>query len=460
LKRRSIQLLHLSKIFIFLLSVFKFTLLLPSLSRVYFYGNNFVSDQIIDSIFNNFNVKDGIDSVIKIYLENGFPFISLEVDSVLMRGDADLYFIRIKENGKYFVDHIENVSNVKNSFLNGSLRLKNKIFNEKYIKKKLKELDIYDGIFVDTIFDVCKYSDTSVVIKTNIIQGKMSSVSGILSSSLDTFKINGFLNILLKSPFGNFDTYSIDYQRIKGYNSFLDVYFEYPYLFSLPTGIFGNLSFQSIDTTYNIEDFNFGFKIFFTDKLTLTTGYGQKNVNYIKSDSTDLKENYISGGLEYKSKNLLSSSKIFYNFKNLTNNWTSLIEKGEFKNFYRKIGYSFTFDSYLNFSDSLKDYMKIFIGGNKNIKGYPEDFTQVYNFIYGEFKIGYLTKQFFPGLFLDFIFYNIENINIYNSYRNLLSYGIFLIAKNENYQTTIYYALNRDISIVEGRVHLIFSVFF
>ncbi|MEJ5306942.1 MAG: hypothetical protein WHT27_01410 [candidate division WOR-3 bacterium] len=395
-----------------------------------------------------------------IYLNYGYPFITIEIDSVLNYGNFDIFYLTIKENGKFFIERVENVYNVKSSYLNGILRLKNKVFQEKYIVEKLKNLSSNEDLLIDTTFYVEKFSDSSVIIKTKIDQGKLSSISGILTSSIDSFNLNGFLNIFLKSPFGYFDIYSIDYQRINKNNTYLSANFEFPYIFSTPLGLFGNINFESIETFYTKQEYNAGIKVFITEKFSALTGYGKRSINYLASDSFDIVENFLIGGLDYFSKNFFFSNKSTINYTDLKNSWAYMTPQIGYKNNIKVFGYWFYFDSYLNFASNLKDYMKVQIGGNKNIKGYPENFLKVFTFLYQEVKIGYLGKNFETGIFFDNIFYNLEQLKNYRSFKNLFSYGLFLTANISNYKTSLYYALNKDLTPLEGRVHLLFSIYF
>ncbi|HAF07335.1 MAG: Surface antigen (D15) [candidate division TA06 bacterium 32_111] len=436
------------------------TLLFPKESRVFYYGNNFISNLIIDSIFKSNDLKKGVDNLIDLYVENGYPFVKIDIDSVLMVGDFDLYYLTIKENGQFYIERVENIYNVKSSYLNGILRIRNKLFKESLIVEKLKNLSFNEDLIIDTTFFVEKVSDTSVLIKTKIQQGKLSSISGILTSSLDTLSLNGFLNIYLKSPFGFFDVYSINYQRINKNNSYLTGFTEFPYIFSTPIGLFGNISFESIETYYNKEEYSFGLKVFVTEKFTVSTGYGKRNINFLSSDSSDISENYLIGSVDFFSKRFFFLNRTTINYSEIKKNWAFMTQKFGYKNSFKKIGYWFSFDSYMNFSSDLKDYMKIQIGGNDNLKGYPENFLKVYNFFYQEIKSGYLGKNIETGLFFDNVLYNIEKITDYKSYSDLFSYGIFLTTNLSNYRASLYYALNKDITPLQGRIHLLFSIFF
>lgn len=405
-------------------------------------------------------MQKGIEKILDLYLNNGYPFITIEIDSVLNYGNFDLYYLTIKENQKFLIEKVENLYNVKSSYLNGVLRLKNKVFQEKYIVEKLKNLSSNEDLIIDTTFYVEKVSDSSVIVKTKIEQGKLSSISGILASSIDSFNLNGFLNIFLKSPFGYFDIYSVNYQRINKNNTYLSANLEFPYIFSTPLGIFGNINFESIETFYTKQEYNAGVKIFITEKFSALTGYGKRNINYLASDSTDITENSLIGGLDYFSKNFFFSNTSMINYTDFKNSWAYMTPKIGYKNNIKVFGYWFYFDSYLNFTSNLKDYMKVQIGGNKNIKGYPENFLKVFNFFYQEIKIGYLNKNFETGIFFDNIFYNIEELENYRSFENLFSYGLFLTANISNYKTSLYYALNKDLTPLQGRIHLLFSIYF
>lgn len=395
-----------------------------------------------------------------IYLNNGYPYIKIEIDSVLNSGNFDIYYITIKENGIFFIERVENIYSVKSSYLNGILRLRNKLFKEKFIVEKLKNLSINEDLIIDTTFYVEKFSDSSVTIKTKIDQGKLSSISGILTSSIDSFSLNGFLNIFLKSPFGYFDIYSINYQRINKNNTYLNANVEFPYLVSTPLGLFGNVNFESIENFYNKQEYNVGIKVFITEKFSALTGYGKRSINYLASDFSDIVENFLIGGMDYFSKNFFFSNTSTVNYTDFKNSWAYMMPKFGYKNSIKILGYWFYFDSYLNFATNLKDYMKVQIGGNKNMKGYPENFLKVFNFFYQEIKTGYLGKNFETGIFLDNIFYNIEQLKNYRSFKNLFSYGLFLSANISNYKTSLYYALNKDLTPFEGRVHLLFSIYF
>ncbi|MGE3062721.1 MAG: hypothetical protein AB7T10_03720 [bacterium] len=430
------------------------TLLSANESRVFFSGNEIVSDNKISEIFRERNINDGIDSLLALYLNEGYPFAEIILDSLTTKGDASLYFFTVNENGRYKIFGVKNQSSVKSSFLEGFLNLKGKKFSYSLIKKKLSELDAYDYLIPNPEFGVEPATDSSVYIVTAIGQNRSSNVSGTLSSDFDSMKLVGYLNLLLISPFGFGDSYKIDYSRLSQENTDLSGGFEFPFLFSSPLGVFAEGEFAGIDSSMSEGFFTAGFFVSMS-RFKVKTGFGRSTIFSYDSTSSGSEYSHLYGEMSYVNA---ENKKINVQMKNnLTSPMSAVLKSYLIWRLERnKFSFETSNSCHFSFTRSYENNMGGWLGGNSNLKSYSEDFILASDYVFIEERF-FLSavKNFNPGLFADMALYRIQKEDALKSF--LFSYGIFMGIGGREISMNLYYALNPSLSLIDGRIHLTIS---
>ena len=424
---------------------------------VFFSGNEIISDKKVNEIFKKEKINESVENLLSLYLDSGYPFAEILLDSSVKRGNMSFYYFRINENGKYFISQVKNISLVKTSFLNNSLNLKNKLFADKLIKKELSKLSVYDFIEVDFDYTVNSSSDTSVEIITNINQKKASKISGTLSSEIDSLILVGYLSLLLTSPFGFGDCYNVNYSRISYEKTDLQGNFEFPFLFSTPLGVYGNGYFLNLDSTLLVSEYSLGLFISIMN-FKVKTGLGRTMIIYPLEGDSNKSYSHILGELEYRED---KERYLNINVKNnLSEDFTAIFDFNSIWNlnvsYMRFLSLA---ESHYAFTETYeKEYGK-YLGGNGNLKSYPEDFILAADYLFFEERILFASsKNIKPGVFADISVYRTIKTSNLDSY--LYSYGITMQAGNETTNIDLFYGLNPNLSILQGRVHLTLSYFF
>ena len=438
--------------------VFFISLLYMGNTEINFYGNNVISDNTLDSIFQEYGIKIGIDKILKLYNNNGFPFTKIGIDSVIKIGDKDMVYIDINEGKIYKIGDIKNKGILSDYYINKICNLNGNIFSVDLIAKQMNLLEKESFIEYNDNYTIYKSSDSTVNIITNINQKKSSTISGVLASDFDTVLFSGFLKIDLISPQGYGRKFFIDYEKPSNMLSNMHVNIALPYIFTLPLGIELYGGYSNIDSSITVSNVNSD--IFFKrNNFTIYTGLGKNwNLFVFHHDSNStyfnyrIKLEYSDISSSYHSSYKLFSSEYPYSFVDI-----GLNKNCNIKNFI--IDYSFSIHYLYNYGDSIYKYMQIPLGGTKSIKGYSENFLFVKDKFENHLEFYYhFSDNFDFGVFGDMGFYDNNDIkNIFKDY--IYSSGPLFFLKNSNMALSIYYAVNSTI-FYNGRLHLQINYFF
>ncbi|HAV92605.1 TPA: hypothetical protein DCW38_05430 [candidate division WOR-3 bacterium] len=441
-------------LFVFLLS---FTLLFSQESRVFFSGNEIVSENRINDIFIDKKIESGLQEILDIYLNSGYPFVEIVLDSTVKRGDGSFYYFTINENGRFNISGINNNSLVRNSFLNRAMNLKGMLFSDNLIRRRIQELESYDFIDNNMNYRVRQISDAEVEIGTEIGQKRSSHISGTLSSDFDSMMIAGFLDLAISSPFGFGDIYKLDYSRYSADKTNLEGEFEFPFVFSTPIGVFSKGSFISFDTTLSTADYTFGLFLIYRH-FKIKTGFGKTTVFYPFAVDSNKDYSHISGEIAYRLKKDRAVEMNILN--NLSENISTIFDMYSlWDSPMKRILLLSELKIHYVIADDYERQMGKYLGGNENLKSYPEDFILTSDFVFYEGRFLYNSLQNIkPGLSADASLYRTDKTERMNSF--LYSYGLLLQAENDKTMLVLYYGLNPNLGVLQGRVHLTLSYFF
>ncbi len=426
--------------------------------EVKFYGNSALSDNKINEIFSKHNIDNSINLLLDLYSNNGFPFCKITVDSAKQIGDKQIIYINIAENGLYRIEKIKNNGDLSNYFINNVCNIKGEIFSDKLIEKRLNNLKRFDFIDFNSDYSIIE-ENNNIIVLTKINQKKLSNITGVLTSDLDSINISGFMNINLISPQGYGRIYKLDYSRYENNLSHMGLNIEIPYVFYTYFGFNINANYDNIDSSFTKSKINLN--VFYEKNDFIFQLGGGKNWNYyiFNNDSNSSYYNYnIKTKYFFTDHNIEFIYKYFFSYNayeffelNMNNKWK--YNNIELQN---KI-----YTHFLNSKDPLMTKeMKVSIGGTNSIKGYSENFIYVKDKIEEHISLSYyFSENIYAGIFNDIGFYSETNIRQLND-NYLLSYGPFLCLLNNKMELKIFYGINKNAGFSTGRIHLILNYVF
>ncbi|MDY6787195.1 MAG: hypothetical protein SVK54_03615 [candidate division WOR-3 bacterium] len=424
-------------------------------TEVNFYGNAYISDSRIESIFNGNNINASIEKVMNLYLNNGFPFIEIVVDSTEQIGDKDILYLDIIENSRFTVQSIENRGDISSGLVASLLRLNGSVFSKELVDERMRQLDDTDYLINYSNYTLRSVNDSSLVIITDIRRNASSSLSGALSLRPDSLQIAGVLEVHLISAFGMGARYDLVYNRINQDRSNLELTGNIPFVFSSPLGIEFSGHYSNIDTSLAVSSIH-GKTYIKWRRFTFSTGAGKQW--YFYNYSPDSNESYtgLSAGviLKYNEFNVINTDYAYYLGDKSYSRFSYQLHAGhEFET----IGVLLSLaGSWMPPAEGIGRSLYIPIGGSRSVRGYPDDF------IYVRDKMEYSAGVYYrfsssvdAGLFFDAGFYRFRGNQslIANS---ICAGGPFLRFNTQNTGIDLYIA-NNSFSITGSRIHITLS---
>jgi len=268
----------------------------------------------------DFNDVAKLNENILVYCENnGYPFASVKLDSVIFSDSTITASINVTKNKKIVIDSVNMKGKAKlvkiylYNYLDvhpGDLYNESKVAS---ISKKLKELQFLKEMRPFNII----FNDTKAKIVIYAVKKKNSQFDGVLgvmpnSQTTGKLMLTGEANLNLVNSFYRGEIIDMSWRKLKPASQDLKMEFVYPYLFSTPFGADIKFKLFKNDTLYlNIER-DLGIRYQFTgnnyikaflenhsSSLISTSQY--KNA-VVLPDIADVTSNLY--GLEYKFQNL------------------------------------------------------------------------------------------------------------------------------------------------------------
>ncbi|HEY4800578.1 MAG TPA: hypothetical protein VII99_15980, partial [Bacteroidia bacterium] len=219
-----------------------------------------------------------IQEKILTYCENnGHPFASVKLDSILISGGSISASINLQKNNLIRIDSVANRGNAKISsiYLQSYLGIRNgDLYNESLVKKtstRMKELPfLRERIPFRVLF-----TDEKAKLELFLEKKHASLFDGIIGLLPDnkTGKIlfTGDVNLKLHNSFNRGELLELSWRRLQAATQDLKSHLVYPFLFKTPFGIDANFKLYKKDSTYLEVDPNFGIQ------------YHLLGANYIKA---------------------------------------------------------------------------------------------------------------------------------------------------------------------------------
>lgn len=231
-----------------------------------------------------------LKSIQRTYLENGYPFVSLQFEDVIIEGTNMSAELKV-DRGKLYVweeIHVKGDSSIAKNYVSSLLGIKEgDVFDESLLKKIkgrvqqvpfIKEIKPHEILFTKTGAELFVY------LKSNPV----SSVNGVvgLQPNPVTQRVlfTGELNLKLLNVLKRGELVDVRWQSIRDQTQSLNARMNYPFLFKTSFGLDGNFDLYRRDTS------------FVELRSTIGVQYFMSHGSYIKAFYQNLQSNVLSGG--------------------------------------------------------------------------------------------------------------------------------------------------------------------
>jgi outer membrane protein assembly factor BamA len=206
-----------------------------------------------------------MNKVLSIYENHGYPFAKIKLDSIKFQDKKIAAALMIEKQQIEKIDSIVVKGNLKLSpqYLYGYLGIKpGDLYDEskvQAISTRLKALPFLSEtkpaqvIFVQSKVKILLYLAKKTA-------NQFNGIVGILPDNSGKITITGDVSLALMNSFHRAEEISFHWQHLQAQTENLTAHLSYPYLFSTPIGIDGDLTIFKQDTTYVQVDSKIGLK--------------------------------------------------------------------------------------------------------------------------------------------------------------------------------------------------------
>lgn len=448
------------KAYIHLGKVYKWNYLTPInideevLSKIGFRDKVFNNKPFNKSQLNNFFVR-----IIKHYENNGFPFASLQFDSIKIEDNTFKGNLVLNKNYRYKIDSvlIHGNATISKQYIQNYIRIKNgDSYNEALVKNittRIKELPFVEE---KQPFKVI-FNESESKIVLDLKKKTASRFNGILgiqpNNQTGKIRLTGDVKLNLLNSFKKGEEIFFNWRSIQEQTQDLNTGISYPFLLNTPFGLDYNFKLYKRDTTF-IDVFNkIGvryilkgnnyFSVFYQNKnssllstkrfasLTVLPDYADVStqlygigIHYAKLDyNLNPRKGFsivadASVGTKIISKNSAIKESLYDGIKLNSN----LYNSNSVLDFYFPVAkrsvIKFSSKNGFTINESLFDNELVRIGGLFTLRGFDEEsiFTTFYSI--GTFEFRYILEQnSYLYLFFDQSYYEKDNIKGYVSDR-------------------------------------------
>ena len=233
------------------------------------------------------------NKLINIYLNNGYPFTIIYLDSINIYENTIEAVLKANTVLLYQIDSIKNVGNLKlkSIFLQRYLSIKNgSIYNATLLKdidRKIRELPFAEPLqpsFLEMV-------GSGATIKLNLNNKKSSEASAIFGLQPDLAKegkylLTGDVNFDLKNLFGAGEALLFKYQSLQAKSPRINLGFDKPFIFQSPYGVNFLFDFYKRDSSFFQINAQIGFQ-FDVAKFQLVKFFFQRHSTSLFPESVD-----------------------------------------------------------------------------------------------------------------------------------------------------------------------------
>lgn len=262
------------------------------------------------------SVKSVQEKLITYYENNGYPFASVKLDSVVISGESLEAQLRITKNEKEIIDSVVMKGNAKIAtvYIYNYLGIKpGDLYNESQLQKintRLAELPFVRSVKPAQVTFSNKFNKLIL----NLEKRRASQFDGIVGILPDnkTGKVlfTGDVRLKLQNGLGRGELIDMNWRRLQTQTQDLKLRVVYPFIFRSPFGVDYNFKLYKKDTTFLDVNQNVGLqylliggnylKIFYTNKSsTLLSTKGLENYTVLPTNA-DVRTNMYGIGYKYE----------------------------------------------------------------------------------------------------------------------------------------------------------------
>lgn len=208
----------------------------------------------------NFSQLQSLQARILEYMENnGYPFASVEMDSVILKDELLYGRLKIDKGPLYKIDSIRNngTAKISSGFLQHYLGIRNgTIYKKERLQSISKKITDLPYLREQQPWNLTLLG-TGSILNMNLVPRKSSQVNvlvGLLPANSQTVNnkllVTGEATVNLKNSLGNGETIGLNWQQIQVKSPRLDIQFSQPYLFNTPFGVDFNFNLFKKDSSY------------------------------------------------------------------------------------------------------------------------------------------------------------------------------------------------------------------
>jgi len=218
-----------------------------------------------DKLYNNkpFNQKqlhNFYEKVIAFYENNGYPFASIRLDSVVVEHNTLSGLVHIEKNNLYKIDSviIKGTATVSDQYIKNYIRIKeNDLYNESAVRKmstRIKELPFVAEVQPPKIYFNEKNAKIVMLLKKKNAS-RFNGILGIVPDENGKVRLNGDVKLNLMNSFRKVEEIGFNWRAIQNNAQDLKLNLVYPFLLNSPFGLDYSFNLYKKDSTY-IDIFN------------------------------------------------------------------------------------------------------------------------------------------------------------------------------------------------------------
>jgi outer membrane protein assembly factor BamA len=235
-------------------------------------------------------VAKNLEKIIIYYENNGYPFTSVNLDSVAIEGNLLSAVIHVKKNKFFKIDSIKVVGTAKinSGFINRYLSVKpNMTYNEETMKKisqKVKQLPFVVEKQTQRV-QLTERTNKLILFLDKKDASQFDGIIGLLPDA-DSKKtiLTGDLKLkLVNGILRNGETFDLEWRRLQSATQDFSGRLIYPFLFGSPVGADYALKIYRKDTTFIDILNNIGLQYYFSGLNNFKIYYKQRTSNLIST---------------------------------------------------------------------------------------------------------------------------------------------------------------------------------
>lgn len=389
-----------------------------------------------------------IDRILTIHEDRGYPFATMNVDSLFFQEDVILIDLNLDKGNLYKFDTIVLRGDVKisESFIRNFFGLKRKtVYSERKLRQSLLLVRQLSFMTMTESPQVVFVEDWAWVF-VSLKKRKNHSFDGLVgfvppADGSSGIRLTGDVKVKLNNLFARGEYLGFDWRSYDAGSQDLNIDLNYPYLFSSAFGTLVNFKLNKRDTTFLNTHYNLGVN-YYLSGFDYVKGFYESTVSSVLSSGNQMGNSYRSSkvssyGLEFYQNRLndvvLPTSGYFlktsFSAGVLVRNKTNIeSDKGADKlnqyrlsvdaPYYVPIYKRFVFHTSINgiwtISEPLYSNEMLRFGGFNSLKGFDEDGLSASTFFMNTLEIRYMLEQFsYFSLFWNGAYYERNGVDSY-----------------------------------------------